>query len=137
MVLVDTSVWIRFLANRALYAAELDRLLGLDDVTGHELVYGELLIGDRGGRRNLLAAYERMHQTAMVPHHDVVAFVRDRSLHGRGMGWVDVHLLASAIVGRLQLWTADPSFAAVAGQFGVAYKVPAPKPREARPRSQT
>jgi hypothetical protein len=43
MVLVDTSVWIRFLANRAPYAAEL--LLGLDEVTGHELVYGELLIG--------------------------------------------------------------------------------------------
>ena len=42
MVLVDTSVWIRFLANRAPYAAELDRLLGLDEVTGHELVYGEL-----------------------------------------------------------------------------------------------
>ena len=52
MVLVDTSVWIRFLANRAPYAAELDRLLGLDEVTGHELVYGELLIGDRGGRRS-------------------------------------------------------------------------------------
>src|SRR2546422_10156496 len=55
MVLVDTSVWIRFLANRAPYAAELDRLLGLDEVTGHELVYGELLIGDRGGRREFLA----------------------------------------------------------------------------------
>jgi hypothetical protein len=65
MVLVDTSVWIRFLAGRAPYAAELDRLLGLDEVTGHELVYGELLIGDRGGRRKLLAAYERMHQAAM------------------------------------------------------------------------
>lgn len=47
MVLVDTSVWIRFLANRAPYAAGLDRLLALDDVAGHELIYGELLIGDR------------------------------------------------------------------------------------------
>src|ERR1039457_7207448 len=148
MVLVDTSVWIRFLASRAPYAAELDRLLGLEEVTGHELVYGELLIGDRGGRRKLLpayermhqaamvpggrkkllAAYERMHQAAMVPHRDVVAFVRDRDLHGRGVGWIDVHLLASAIVGRLQLWTADPRFSAVANQFGVAYKAPASKP---------
>lgn len=128
MVLVDTSVWIRFLASRAPYAAELDRLLGLEEVTGHELVYGELLIGDRGGRRKLLAAYERMHQAAMVPHRDVVAFVRDRDLHGRGVGWIDVHLLASAIVGRLQLWTADPRFSAVANQFGVAYQAPASKP---------
>jgi hypothetical protein len=121
MVLVDTSVWIRFLAGRPPYAAELDRLLGLDEVAGHELVYGELLIGDRGGRKNLLAAYARMHQTATVPHHDVIAFVRDRDLHGRGLGWIDVHLLASAIVWRLQLWTADARFSAVASQFGVAY----------------
>src|SRR5207245_8614774 len=92
MVLVDTSVWIRFLANRAPYAAQLDRLLGLDEVTGHELVYGELIIGDRGGRREFLAAYERMHQAAMVPHREVVGFVRDRDLQGRGVGWIDVHL---------------------------------------------
>jgi predicted nucleic acid-binding protein len=61
MVLVDTSVWIRFLANRAPYAAELDRLLALDEVVGHELVYGELLIGDRGGRSKLLTLFDAMH----------------------------------------------------------------------------
>jgi len=130
MVLVDTSVWIRFLAGRAPYAAELDRLLGLDEVAGHELVYGELLIGDRGGRRKLLAAYERMHQAGTVPHRDVVAFVRDRDLHGRGVGWIDVHLLASALVGRLRLWTADPRFCEVAEELGVAYRVPESRPRE-------
>ena len=120
MVLVDTSVWIRFLVNRAPYAAELDRLLGLDEVTGHELVYGELLIGDRGGRRTLLAAYERIQQAPTVPHRDVVAFVRARDLHGRAVGWIEVHLLASSIVGRLQLWTAYPRFSTVANEFGVA-----------------
>ena len=124
MVLVDTSVWIRFLANQPPYASELDGLLDRDEVTGHELVYGELLIGDRGGRGKLLAAYERMHQAGMVPHRDVVAFVRARGLHGLGVGWIDVHLLASAILGRLQLWTADPRFNAVANQLGVAYEAP-------------
>ena len=73
MVLVDTSVWIRAFANRAPYAAELDRLLRLNEVAGHELVYGELLIGDRGGRRNVLAYYEQIYQAAIVPHHEVVA----------------------------------------------------------------
>jgi predicted nucleic acid-binding protein len=130
MVLVDTSVWIRFVAGRSPYAAELDRLLGLDEVAGHELVYGELLIGDRGGRRKLLAAYERMHQAAVVPHGDVVTFVRDRDLHGRGVGWIDIHLLASTIVGRLQLWTADPRFSVVANEFGVAYEARASQPGE-------
>ena len=125
MVLVDTSVWIRSLAGQSLYMAELDRLLGRDEVAGHELVYGELLIGDRRGRRKLLSAYERMNQAGLVPHREVVAFVRDRDLHGRGVGWIDVHLLASAIVGRLPLWTADPRLAAVANEFGIAYKTPA------------
>ena len=50
MVLVDTSVWIRFYANRAPYAAELDRLLKLNEVTGHDLVYGELPLGVRHRR---------------------------------------------------------------------------------------
>ena len=122
MVLVDTSVWIRFLSNRVPYATELDALLSRDEVTGHELVYGELLVGDRGGRLKLLARYEQMHQANLVPHRDVVAFVRDRDLCGRGVGWVDVHLLASVIVGRLQLWTVDPRFSAVAKELGVAYE---------------
>jgi hypothetical protein len=43
-------------------------------------------------------------------------------LHGRGVGWIDVHLLASAIVGRLPLWTADPRFCEVAKELGVAYR---------------
>ena len=121
MILVDTSVWIRFLADRAPYAQGLDKLLGLNEVAGHELVYGELLIGDCGGRRKLLTAHQQMYRASTIPHREVVDFVRDRNLHGRGVGWIDVHLLASAIVGRLNLWTADPRFAALAGQLGVLY----------------
>ena len=124
MVLVDTSVWIRALANRRPYRAALDRLLSLDEVAGHELVYGELLIGDRGGRRKLVAAYEQMHQAAMIPHDEVVAFVRERELQGRGVGWIDIHLLASAIVERVDLGTVDPRLFAMAADFGVAYTAP-------------
>jgi predicted nucleic acid-binding protein len=125
MVLVDTSVWVRFLANRAPYANELDRLLSLDEVAGHELVYGELLIGDRGGRGKLLAAYELMHQARIVPHLDVVEFVRKRKLHGLGIGWIDIHLLASAVVEAMRLWTTDPRLSAMASELGVTYEAPA------------
>ena len=121
IVLVDTSVWIRFLSNRGPYAAALDGLLSRDEVSGHELVYGELLIGDKGGRKRLLADYELMHQAPAVPHIDVVEFVRSRRLHGRGIGWIDAHLLASALVGRLKLWTADPRLGVLAGELGIAY----------------
>lgn len=123
MVLVDTSVWIRFLANRAPFAAEVDELLAHDEVVGHQLIYGELLIGDRGGRNLLLASYERMHQVQTVGHSEVVEFVRSRGLQGRGAGWIDIHLLASARVGRLLLWTADPRLESLARELGVAYEI--------------
>ena len=122
IVLVDTSVWIRFLSNRAPYAGELDALLSRDEVSGHDFVYGELLIGDKGGRKQLLDDYEQMHQAPVVPHRDVVEFVRDRRLHGRGIGWIDAHLLASALVGRLRLWTTDPALATAAKDLGIAYE---------------
>ena len=122
IVLVDTSVWIRFLSNRAPFAAELDTLLSRDEVSGHEFVYGELLIGDKGGRMRLLADYEQMHQAPVVLHSDVVTFVRDRQLHGRGIGWIDAHLLASALVGRLKLWTIDPALATLAKEMRISYE---------------
>ena len=120
-VLVDTSVWIRFLSGRVPYVSGLGELLTQGDVSGHPFVFGELLIGDRGGRRQLLAGYELMHQAPLVPHDEVVQFVRLRGLHGRGIGWVDTHLLASALVASVRLWTADPRLEGVARELGVAH----------------
>jgi hypothetical protein len=121
MVLADTSVWMRFLSNRRPWAAELERLLDLDEVVGHVMVFGELLIGDVGGRSKLLAAYAQMHQADTVAHTEVVTFVRSRRLSGRGLGWIDAHLLASAILQRHQIWTADARFATVASELGIAH----------------
>jgi len=120
MVLVDTSVWIRFLAGREPQARGLDALLARDEVLGHELIYGELLIGDRGGRDQMLTAYGQMVQLQRLAHAEVVMFVRTRKLHGRGIGWTDAHLLASATVERCRLWTADSRVAAIAQELGLA-----------------
>lgn len=116
MVLVDTSVWIRSLANRTPFVAELGRLLDLEEVAGHEMVCGELLAGDPGGRKQLLADYQQLRHASVVPHREVAAFVRHRRFDGRGVGWMDIHLLASAMVNRLELWTADPRLATVAAE---------------------
>lgn len=121
MVLVDTSVWIRFLANRRPYAAELDLLLHRGEAAGHDLVHGELLIGDPGGREGLLKSYSLMHRVSTVPHADVVAFVRGHKLHGRGIGWIDAHLLAAALVANVPLWTADERLIRLASELEVAY----------------
>jgi len=125
MVLVDASVWIRALSNRAPFAVELGRLLDLNEVAGHDLIYGELLIGDSGGRKKLLSQYKLMVQAATVPHAEVVTFVERRHLHGRGAGWVDIHLLASAIVDGLELWTVDPRLLAIAEELGVSHRLAA------------
>lgn len=126
MVLVDTSVWIRFLAGREPFASGLDELLGRDEVVGHEMIFGELLIGDiGGGRKHLIDAYLQMHQAVTIPHEEVVEFVRARRLNGRGVGWVDIHILAAALVGEFQVWTADPRFSALASELRIAY-TPAP-----------
>jgi predicted nucleic acid-binding protein len=122
MVLVDTSVWIRFLAGREPYAGGLDDLLGRDDVAGHEMIFGELLLGDIGGsRKHLLVAYAQMHHAAPVPHEEVVEFVRARRLSGRGVGWVDINILASAVVGRFQVWTTDSYLSAIASDLRIAH----------------
>jgi predicted nucleic acid-binding protein len=121
MVLVDTSVWIRFLANRMPYASELDRLLAREEAAGHDLVYGELLIGDPRGRTQLLNSYDLICRVPPVGHADVATFVRSRKLHGRGIGWIDAHLLASALVAGTSLWTADERLATLASELGIAH----------------
>ncbi|MEO8592166.1 MAG: PIN domain-containing protein [Candidatus Solibacter sp.] len=122
MVLVDTSIWIRFLVNRRPFAAELEFLLGRDEVAGHELVYGELLIGESGGQVPLLRSYEHIRRLPSVVHAEVATFVRSHKLYGRGIGWIDAHLLASAVVADTPLWTADQHLARLAAGLGIAYQ---------------
>ncbi|HEY2387769.1 MAG TPA: PIN domain-containing protein [Candidatus Binatia bacterium] len=122
MVLVDTSVWIRFLAGREPFVGTLDRLLSGEQVMGHELIQGELLIGDPGSTRaRLLADYCTMHRAATASHADVVDLVRSRKLQGRGIGWIDAHLLASALLERCSVWTADAKLADVAAALRITY----------------
>ena len=116
MVLVGTSVWIR-----APFAAELDRLLDRDEVAGHDLIFGELLIGDPGGREEFLNCHEVMHRVAPVPHEEVVAFARAYTLHARGIDRVDAHLLASALVAGVPLWTAEERLRDLADELGAGY----------------
>ena len=84
MVLVDTSVWIRSLANRPPYVTELDRLLSLDEVTGHELVYGELLIGDRAHAPHLRHPRDAAGTAAGEVPRDVRAGVAARAVPPAG-----------------------------------------------------
>ncbi len=121
MVLVDTSVWIRALAGKEPYRTIVDQLLADESVFGHELVYGELLIGNLGARTAMLTHYRSFNYAASVPHEDVVALVRTRRLFGRGIGWIDAHLLASSLVSGVRLYTVDGPLAQIARDVEIAY----------------
>ena len=108
--------------GREPWAAELRVLLNLNAVAGHDFIHGELLAGNSGGKRDL-SSYGGMQQAPVITHNEVVAFMQARRLYGRGAGWIDMHLLASALAGRMQLWTADHSLAALAAELGIAYKL--------------
>lgn len=123
MVLVDTSVWIRALAGKQPFRSRLDRLLADELVIGHELVWGELLIGDAGGRGRMLSLYEQFSFAATVPHREVVSLVAARRLFGRGLGWIDAHLLASSLVSGVRLYTVEASLATVANELGISHSV--------------
>ena len=120
-VLVDTSVWIRSLAGKQPYHDEVDQLLVSRRVLGHELVYGELLIGDKGARAKALSTYAKLRYAQTVAHREAVNFVRARKLHGIGIGWIDVHLLAAALDSDALLYTADASHADAATRLGIFF----------------
>jgi predicted nucleic acid-binding protein len=122
MVLVDTSVWVRALARGpGEVRRPLDALLAADAVLGHPLVYGELLMGDVGGRAAALRVYATFPRCVPVAHDAVVAFVRQHRLMGQGIGWIDGQLLAAAVRDRVALWTVDAPLARAAQGLGCGF----------------
>ncbi|MCJ7708210.1 MAG: hypothetical protein MUO38_11405, partial [Anaerolineales bacterium] len=56
---------------------------------------------------------------AIAEHEEVLALVERQRLAGSGLGWVDVHILASALIGGTRLWTLDRHLAAAAARLGI------------------
>lgn len=124
-ILADTSVWIRMFRGLQPWADELALLLEQERVLSHDLIFGELLIGEKGdGWRRALADFSMLDRLPTVPHPEVADFVKMRRLNGRGLGWIDAHLLASVIVGQALLWTADERLAVAADELGVGCSLP-------------
>jgi predicted nucleic acid-binding protein len=115
-LLVDTSVWINHLRQRD---ARLAQLLEDGLVWTHPFVIGELACGNLARRDELLELFSALPAVPVADHAEVLAFVESRQLMGTGLGWIDVHLLASAVLAAVPLWTADKNLSAVARGIGV------------------
>jgi predicted nucleic acid-binding protein len=117
MILADTSVWIRHFrhGDPALVAR-----LSEERVLMHPFISGELACGNLGNRAAILADMGRLPAAALASNSEVLKLIEDRRLWGRGLGWVDVHLLASSLLCGCALWTLDKRLAVTASQLGVA-----------------
>ena len=119
MILVDSSVWIDHLRRSD---SRLSSLLEARVVLCHPFVIGELACGFVPKRNMLFQALSQLPSAPVVAHDEVFGFVERHELAGRGIGWVDAHLLASAaLAGRASLWSRDRRMAAVAAELGLAY----------------
>lgn len=120
MILVDTSVWAqRFRRGVAVLSA----LLEAGEVLTHPFVVGELALGNLRDRDTILADFALLPQARSAAHEEVLQFVARNRLFGRGIGYVDAHLLAAtALTEDALLWTFDKNLAAVAAQLDLAYR---------------
>jgi predicted nucleic acid-binding protein len=111
VILVDTSIWVNHLRRHdAMLAAHLEA----GEVLCHPYVIGEVALGLLKQRRQVLDLLAALPSASVVTHAEALAFVEDRKLAGLGVGWVDIHLAASAVVSRASLWTVDRRLASVA-----------------------
>lgn len=117
MTLVDTSVWVEHLRRGV---PDLGALLERGDVGCHPFVVGELACGNLTRRAETLGLLAALPRVDVAEHDEVLAFVDRERLAGRGLGWVDVHLLASAQLSRAGLWSLDGRLDAAARRLGVA-----------------
>jgi predicted nucleic acid-binding protein len=121
MMLVDTSVWIDHLrhGDAALMAA-----LEAGQVWMHSFVLGELACGNlrsRAERVQVLSLLQALPAMPLSTNKEVLFFIDQHELMGRGVGYIDVHLLASAQLGGAQLWTRDKRLYTVATELGLAH----------------
>jgi predicted nucleic acid-binding protein len=118
VILVDTSVWVNHLCAGN---PTLSGLLDAGRVLGHPFVIGELALGSLHQRRVVLDAMSDLPQASIATDAEVLHFIDRHALFGRGIGYVDAHLLAAAqLTAGTELWTNDAKLHRVATQLGLA-----------------
>ncbi len=119
MILVDTSVWVDHLRQGN---SELANLLQQSQVLTHPYVVGELALGNLQQRQNVLRALRGLPAATVATDKEVLELIERHALHGIGIGYIDAHLLASALLNAgCQLWTLDKRLLAATMAIGVPF----------------
>lgn len=120
MILVDSSVWIDHLRTGE---PTLVELLNSNNVLAHPFVVGELACGNLKNRKMLLSLLQDLPTIQVATDDEVLFFVERHNLMGKGIGYVDAHLLAAVMLeGTARLWTRDKRLGSVAETMKLAFQ---------------
>lgn len=117
-VLVDTSIWIAHFRKGESY---LVQLLEEEVVLCHPFVIGELACGNLKNRQEIFSLLQSLPQAPQAENDEVLHFIEENRLMGKGLGWVDVHLLASARLAEAQIWTLDKALCKAGRVLDILY----------------
>ncbi len=120
MVLVDTSVWIEYFRNGH---PGLEELLNNANVAIHPFIIGELACGTMKNREEILNLLQTLDSSPEISLEEILHFIEMNKLQGKGIGFVDVHLLASSLLSDCKLWTNDKKLYGIAQKTGIAFQV--------------
>lgn len=119
MILVDTSVWVDHFRQTE---PQLQFLLESRQVICHPFIIGELALGNMRDRSITLRHLTRLPAAVVAKHHEVMSLIEASGLGGRGIGYVDAHLLAAARLSGARLWARDKRLAGVASELEAHYE---------------
>jgi predicted nucleic acid-binding protein len=120
VILVDSSVWIDHF-NKS--DSHLIEILDQSEVSVHPMVIGELALGGIRDRGTVLDLFDDLPLAENASHPEVMALIETRQLYGRGLSFIDAHLLASAAISpETSLWTRDKRLRSAALEMGTAHQ---------------
>jgi len=119
MVLVDTSIWVAHLRQGL---RRLENLLMDAEVICHPFIIGELACANLKNRNEIISLLQSLPIAPTIEFEEFLFFLDRNHLMGKSIGFVDVHLLASAQLAGMPLWTADKKLKSAADQLKLAFK---------------
>ena len=120
IILVDTSVWINYLREGD---PNLSQLLEQGLVACHPFTVGEIACGGIKNRREIINLLNDLPSVVTLDHSDILDFIENRKIMNKGIGYVGIHLLGSALVSDTPLWTFDKALKKIATQFSIGYHI--------------
>ena len=119
MVLVDTSIWVTHLRQGS---RQLEKLLMDAEVMCHPFIIGELACGNLKNQDEIISLLQSLPMAPTIEFDEFLFFIDRNHLMGKGIGFVDVHLLASAQLTGVPLWTTDKRLKSAADQLKLTFK---------------